>query len=116
MTHNTIYSDNSEHARSKTIRKFITNMRYERNTSAASLSAMLEQDLLPALRSQESGAVPTWQPLRASTQSSAQLPESHRASIRRSTAASRDKPANGLLDARELRLAPARSSTRLAIS
>ena len=57
MTHNTIYSDNSEHARSKTIRKFITNMRYERNTSAASLSAMLEQDLLPALRSQESGAV-----------------------------------------------------------
>ena len=30
MTHNTIYSDNSEHARSKTIRKFIrTNMRYE---------------------------------------------------------------------------------------
>jgi hypothetical protein len=30
MTHNTIYSDNSEHARSKTIRKFITNMRYER--------------------------------------------------------------------------------------
>jgi len=58
MTHNTIYSDNSEHARSKTIRKFITNMRYERNTSAASLSAMLEQYLLPALRSQESGAVP----------------------------------------------------------
>ena len=57
MTHNTIYSENSEHARSKTIRKFIPNMRYERNTSAESLSAMLEQDLLPALRSQESGAV-----------------------------------------------------------
>ena len=49
MTHNTTYSDESVRACSNTIRKYFTNMHHERTTSAALLSAMLEQDLLPAL-------------------------------------------------------------------
>ena len=44
MTHNTTYSDESVRACSNTIRNYFTNMHHERTTSAALLSAMLEQD------------------------------------------------------------------------
>ena len=50
MTQTHIYSDESVRACSNIIRKYFTNMHHERTTSAALLSAMLEQDLLPALR------------------------------------------------------------------
>ena len=56
MTHNTVYSDDSVRACGQIIRTYSTNMHHERTTSAALLSAMLEQDSVPALRSQESGA------------------------------------------------------------
>jgi hypothetical protein len=84
MTHNTTYSDESVRACSNIIRKYFTNMHHERTTSAALLTAMLEQDLLPALRSQESGAVqptstgtpirPRREVLRAQTLSASLLP------------------------------------------
>ena len=58
MTHNTTYSDDHARACSEIVRTYSTNTNHERTTSAALLSAMLEQDSVPALRSQESGAVP----------------------------------------------------------
>ena len=57
MTHNTIYSDDSVRACSEIIRTSSANMHHERTTSAALLSTMLEQDSVPALRSQETGVV-----------------------------------------------------------
>ena len=55
MTHNTNCPDNSARVHGELVRKYITSTRHERTTSAVLLSAMLEQDSVPALRAVQPG-------------------------------------------------------------